>query len=303
MATPSAALPRSSHFDIETVSAYQCQSCHSGPPLIRLGRTSGESILDADRNVTRSVTFVVPCYNERENVANTITEIGAAADDAGISAYDILVVDDGSSDGTAAHVAILAQQNPRVTLISNAQNLGFGGAYKEGAKRARGTYVIMVPGDNAYPRDGITSILRKAGEADIVIPYFGKPEARSWQRRLASRGFTLAVNALFRLDVPYFNGPVLHKTRLLQQIDIGTDGFAYQAEALVKLIKTGATYCGVPVKVTERSAGRSSAFSPKNVYRVFTAVFQLWREVYRTSLDATKVFHPSPTSSLSEKLD
>jgi dolichol-phosphate mannosyltransferase len=244
--------------------------------------------LGADGGVTRSVTFVVPCYNERENIAKTIEEIETAADDAGVPEYDVLVVDDGSSDGTGALVAVLAQEKPHVTLISNPQNLGFGGAYKEGVKRASGAYVIMVPGDNAYPRSGITSILRRAGEADIVIPYFGKPEARSWRRRLASRGFTLVINALFNIDVPYFNGPVLHKNKLLQQIEIKTNSFAYQAEALVKLIKAGATHCSVPVKVADRTAGRSSAFAPKNVYRVVTAIFLLWREVYRPSFDAAK---------------
>jgi glycosyltransferase involved in cell wall biosynthesis len=245
----------------------------------------------------------VPCYNERENIAKTVREIETAADDAGISAYEVLVVDDGSSDGTGARVTALAQQRPHVRLISNAQNLGFGGAYKEGAKRASGTFVIMVPGDNAYPRSGITSILRKAGEADIVIPYFGNPEAKPWPRRLASRGFTLAINALFGLTVPYFNGPVLHKTKLLQQIDIKTNGFAYQAEALVKLIKAGATYCSVPVELTERSAGRSSAFALKNMYQVVTAIFLLWRAVHRASPDAKKVFRPPSNSPLSEELD
>ncbi len=244
--------------------------------------------MEADGGVTRSVTFVVPCYNERENIAKTIEEIEAAAGGAGVSEYEVLVVDDGSSDGTGALVAVLAQEKPHVILISNPQNFGFGGAYKEGVKRASGAYVIMVPGDNAYPRSGITSILRRLGEADIVIPYFDKPEARSWRRRLASRCFTLVINALFNIDVPYFNGPVLHKNKLLQQIEIKTSGFAYQAEALVKLIKAGATHCSVPVKVAERTAGRSSAFAPKNVYRVITTIFLLWREIYRPSFGATK---------------
>ena len=245
-----------------------------------------------NRRVKRTVSFVVPCYNERENIGKTIDEIETAAQEAAIPDYEILVVDDASHDGTGALVTALAEQKRHVTLISNARNLGFGGAYKEGVKRAGGAYVIMLPGDNAYPRDGIVSILRNAGEADIVIPYFANPEARTWQRRLASRGFTFLINTLSGLDVPYFNGPVLHKTVLLQRIEIKTNGFAYQAEALVKLIAGGATYCGVPVTVTERSTGASSAFTLKNVYRVVAAIFLLWREVYRPSLNAAQAFRP-----------
>ncbi|MGH6685056.1 MAG: glycosyltransferase family 2 protein [Pseudolabrys sp.] len=255
------------------------------------------------QSVKQSVSFVVPCYNERGNIARTIEEIETAAQEAAIPDYEILVVDDASSDGTGALVTALAEQKRHVKLITNARNLGFGGAYKEGVKRASGTYVIMVPGDNAHPRDGITPILRKAGEADIVIPYVANPEARSWQRRLASRGFTFLINTLSGLDVPYFNGPVLHKTELLQQIEIKTNSFAYQAEALVKLITGGATYCGVPVTVTERSTGASSAFALKNVYRVAAAIFLLWREGYHPSFNAAQTFRPPAGTHLSEELD
>ena len=241
-----------------------------------------------DRCVT--VSFVVPCYNESENIAKTIEEIEAAAQEAAIPKYEILVVDDGSDDGTDALVTTIARQKRHVVLISNARNLGFGGAYKEGVKRASGTHVIMVPGDNAFPRSGIASILLSAGEADIVIPYFSNPESRSWRRNLASRGFTLVINSLFGLDVPYFNGPVLHRIALLQRIGIKTNGFAFQAEALVKLITGGATYCAVPVKVTDRAAGRSSAFAPSNVYRVLATIFLLWRERYCLSFNVTKTF-------------
>lgn len=227
-----------------------------------------------------AVSFVVPCFNERENVADALCEIEKAADEAGVAKYEILAVDDCSTDGTGALVAALTQQKPYVTLISNPHNLGFGGAYKEGVKRAIGTYVIMVPGDNAHPRDGIIPILRRAGEADIVIPYAANPEARSRPRRATSFLFTFLINRLFGLSVPYFNGLVLHKTALLQTIEIKTSGFAYQAEALVKLILDGATYCTVPVTISERNTGRSSAFTLKNVYRVANAVFQLWRETH-----------------------
>lgn len=229
--------------------------------------------------VKEMISFVVPCYNERENITRTVAEIEAAIKDIGASEYEILIVDDCSFDGTGDVVIDLAKENQHIKLIRNLQNLGLGGSYKEGVKLAGGTYVILVPGDNAYPREGIARILARVGDSDIVIPYFSNPEARTWQRRLVSRGFTFVINTLFGLDVPYFNGPVLHKLVLLREIEIKTNSFAYQAEALVKLIFRGATYCSVPVKVTERTTGRSSAFAPKNLYRVAKTVFLLWKEV------------------------
>jgi len=222
------------------------------------------------------VTFVVPCYNEAKNVCATLQEIELAFRESGLSSYEIVVVDDCSTDNTNEIVAARAKHDSCVRLITNRKNLGFGGAYKTGIARARGTYVIMVPGDNAHPHEGITPILQQAGTADIIVPYVKNPAARSWFRRVGSLGFTALVNTLFGLDVPYFNGLVLHKTDLLRTIDIQTDGFAYQAEALVKLLCKGYSFRKVPVEIAERQEGRSSALSPRNMLHVAKAIFELW---------------------------
>lgn len=225
------------------------------------------------------ISFIVPCYNEAKNITKTVLEIEAAVKAVGITEYEILVIDDCSNDSTGEVVSDLAQHDHHIKLITNSQNLGLGGSYKKGVTLAKGAYLMLVPGDNAYPWEGIARILLWVGRSDIVIPYFSNPEARTWQRQLVSSGFTFVINTIFGLDVPYFNGPVLHKVELLRDIEIKTNSFAYQAEALVKLISRGANFCSVPVNVIERATGRSSAFAPKNVYRVAKAVFLLWYEV------------------------
>jgi glycosyltransferase involved in cell wall biosynthesis len=177
------------------------------------------------------VTFIVPCYNEAANISSVIAEIDATVAAIGITAFEINIVDDCSTDDSAKIVAAHAVEKQYVKLIRNQRNMGFGGAYKEGVKYATGTYVIMVPGDNAHPHDSLIPILRRAGEADIIIPYVTNPETRSWRRRAVSFAFTTLMNTLFGLRVPYFNGTVLHKTDLLRSIEIQTNSFAYQAEA------------------------------------------------------------------------
>jgi glycosyltransferase involved in cell wall biosynthesis len=232
-----------------------------------------------DASIRPLISFVVPCYNEALNIAGTVAEVKAAAAEAAIATFEIIVVDDCSTDESAAVVAKLASQDSRLRLVSNTRNLGFGGAYKKGIREAAGTYVIMIPGDNAHPKASITPILRKAGEADMVIPYVTNPETRSHRRRVISYSFTLLLNLLFQLRVPYFNGTVLHRTDLLKTIHIKTNGFSYQAEAVIKLIKRGASYTTVGVPIDESRKQRTTAFKPKNVYRVVNSVFSLWREV------------------------
>jgi len=230
----------------------------------------------ADARTGNTISFVVPCYNERENVAGTVAEIERGVRESSVSKFEIVIVDDCSSDGTSEVAHQLMSRMSQLKLVINEKNLGFGGAYKEGVRHATMEYLIMVPGDNSYPSSGLAEILREAGKADIIVPYREGGDVRPWYRSGPSIMFTGVMNFLFRLDLPYYNAPVLHRTRLLKQIEIRTSGFAYGAEALVKLIRRGATYSTVGIAINERNQGRSSALKPANLIRVFGAIMSLW---------------------------
>ena len=92
---------------------------------------------------------------------------------------------------------------------------------------------------------------------------------------VGSRGFTTLLNWLFWLKVGYYNGAVLQRTDLLRKIEIRTNSFAYQAEALVKLTAGGASYTHCQVRINEREAGRSSALSWRNQKAVLKTIFHL----------------------------
>lgn len=226
-----------------------------------------------DRNAL-FLSFVAPCYNEAANIEGAVKEIEHIARDCAIENYEIILVDDASEDATGAIMARLAKEKPLVKHVANPRNLGFGGAYKTGLKHAAGKYVIMVPGDNNHPAGGVAPIIKMAGQADIIIPYVTNPGVRGRRRRFISTSFTKLINFLFGLDVPYYNGLVLHKTELLGQITIETNGFAYQAEAIVKLLKRGASYTTLGVELKD-SDPATSAFKLKNIVRVLKTIITL----------------------------
>ncbi len=224
-------------------------------------------------------SFVVPCYNEAANLGGTVVEIEASAREAGLASFEIVLVDDGSSDGTAEVIQGLAEAKPYVRPVINPRNLGLGGAYKAGVAAAGGIHVMMVPGDNAHPAHGISPIIAAVDRADMVIPYVTNPEVRSFPRRLASRGFVVIMNTLFGLKVPYYNGLVVHRLDLLREIEIETDSFAYQAEAVVKLLKRGADFQTVGVEINTWEHGNTKAFRVSNVVNVLRALMDLKRRV------------------------
>ena len=223
--------------------------------------------------IVPTFAFVVPCFNEEDNVGPTVgsvREVMGSRDD-----YEIILVNDASTDRTLERMQALAVADPRIRVLDNPSNLGFGGSYKRGARAAAATYVMMLPGDDGFSGQSIREIVSHAGEADIIIPVVTNPGARSWLRAFASKGFTTLLNWTFWLNVGYYNGAVLQRNELLRGIEITTNSFAYQAEALVKLIARGATYEHCYVRIEERAAGRSSALSVKNQIAVWRTILHL----------------------------
>ena len=217
--------------------------------------------------------FVIPCFNEEDNVAATVSSVREAM--GARDEYEIVLVNDASTDHTLERIQALAAADPHIRVLDNPANLGFGGSYKRGAKVATATYVMMLPGDDGFPGQSISEILAHAGEADIIIPVVTNRAARGWFRAFTSRGFTTLLNWVFWLDVGYYNGAVLQRNELLRSIEIKTNSFAYQAEALVKLIARGATYKHCFVRIQERAAGSSSALTLKNQIAVWKTILHL----------------------------
>src|ERR1700730_7186605 len=125
--------------------------------------------------------------------------------------YEIILVNDASTDRTLERMQALAAADPHIHVLEEPVHLGFGGSYKRGAKAASATYVMMLPGDDGFPGQSIAEIISHAGEADIIIPIVTNPNARSRFRALASKGFTTLLNWTFWLKVGYYNGAVLQR--------------------------------------------------------------------------------------------
>lgn len=228
-----------------------------------------------------SVSFIVPALNEERNIEGAARTCCEAAEGL-VSEYEIILVDDGSRDRTGERMDAIARSDPHVRVVHNPKNLGFGGAFKAGLAVARMQYVIRVCGDDQVPIVGVRRVLGEIGRADFVVPFIANPgEYRSWGRRFGSWGFTKLVNLLFGLRVPYYNHCVVFRRDAVQGIRIATDGFAYQAEALVKLLKAGYTFVPIGINDVARIHGSSTALRPSNLVKVVGALRGLYSELRR----------------------
>ncbi|MCG3149450.1 MAG: Undecaprenyl-phosphate 4-deoxy-4-formamido-L-arabinose transferase [Verrucomicrobiae bacterium] len=226
-----------------------------------------------------TISVIIPALNEQGNIAGAVTEVLEALGDR-FAQYEVILVDDGSTDDTGKIMDQIAASNPHLKVIHNLQPSNFGGAYKKGLAAAAMEYVVMIPGDNQFPSSSIVKVLERIGKADIVVPYTSNQQIRTRGRRIGSQVFTRLLNFLFRLRLRYYNGIVVHRTHLVKSITITTDGFAYQAEALIKLLRAGHSYIEVATEITERATGRSAALRPKNLILVMQTIRHLIGEIY-----------------------
>lgn len=210
----------------------------------------------------------------------TVQTIREAVEQAGVRDYQVVLVDDGSTDNTGKIMDRLASPDGQITAVHNERNLGPGGAYKRGAAAARCEYLMVIAGDNAAPAESIRATIAHLGEADIIISYPANPEIRSLRRRLGSQAFTTVINVLSGFHMPYYNGAVLRR-RLLEEIHITSNGYAFFAEMVVKLMKAGSSHVKVGVYHTASANACSSALKLKNLLKVFKDVVHLAFEMRR----------------------
>ena len=213
-----------------------------------------------------SVTVVVSALNEEKHLEVAVTTLWAAVrhwfDD-----YEVLVFNDGSTDGTGEVAERLAQQDEHTTAIHHDSPSCIGGVIRKGFARATKDYVIWVDGKGATTREALDAIFSQRGQADIVVPFPSNQQERSLARRVISWTFhRFLLNTLFRTDLMYFTHCNLYKTAQAQQVKVRTTSYAHQAELVIKLIKSGCSHVQVPVRDRYDFTGRrTKAFKPGNV--------------------------------------
>ncbi|MDQ6670577.1 MAG: glycosyltransferase family 2 protein [Chloroflexota bacterium] len=225
----------------------------------------------------RTLSVIVPAYNESHSIEGVVANIKAAA--ARLDGLEILIVDDGSTDDTGQIADELAAKHAEVSVIHHPRNRGFAAAYGSGLARARLRYVTFLPGDNEVALGSITNIFSAVGTADLVVPYHATPWNRTWYRRILTWICVTEINVLFGWHVKYTQGNAVYPTELARVLPITTGQFFFITEMLVHALVAGYSFVHVPLTHQERTYGRSKALSVSNIASAEATMLRLWWNV------------------------
>ena len=210
------------------------------------------------------VLVVLPTYNEAENIVSILERVRASAPSA-----DVLVVDDGSPDGTAERVRWVGQRMPGVHLLERSTKDGLGAAYRAGFAWGLARHydvLIEMDADGSHRPDDLPKLLSAMESgADLAIGsrYVPGGAIPNWKlsRRMLSRGGNRYASMMLHLGVADATGGFrAYRSGLLHRMDfasLGASGYGFQIEGTWKAVRTGARVVEVPIRFEDREHGES----------------------------------------------
>jgi glycosyltransferase involved in cell wall biosynthesis len=230
------------------------------------------------------LSLVFPVFDEEDNVGPLLDAAVRIA--AGLAdSFEIVVVDDGSRDGSAAAVQARASGSDVIRLIRHASNRGYGAALRAGLREARGELVFFSDADLQFDLKELALLLEHAADFDVVAGYRA-PRRDPWPRRVLAFGWNTLVRALFDLPVRDIDCAFkVFRRPVLEAIPIASIGAFVNTEILVRARSAGFRIHQVPVTHRRRRFGRQSGASPRVVVRAFLELLSLYGELRRPRLD------------------
>lgn len=199
------------------------------------------------------LSILMPVFDEAETVAAVVKRV---LDVPYPCEVELVVVDDGSTDGTPAILAGL--DDPRVSVHTHPRNRGKGAAVRTAADRATGTHLVMCDADLEYSPEDLPRLLRPVldGEAEVVYGTrtFGSHTAYSFWFVIGNKGVTFLANALFNSWISDLETCFkLMPLPLYRSLHVRSAGFGMEAEITGKLLKRGIRPYEVPIRYRARS--------------------------------------------------
>ncbi|MCO8121685.1 glycosyltransferase [Stieleria sp. TO1_6] len=247
------------------------------------------------RPVAPSLSLILPAWNESEVIVRAIEEADQALREVA-ACYEIIVVDDGSTDDTAALVQQLAASNPAVRLLRHQPNRGYGAALRSGFAAATMDRVVFTDADCQFDLTELDRFVLLSQRYDVVCGY--RIDRKDTALRcFYSKVYNQLVRALLGTGVRDVDCALkMFHREVVQELEITGDGFLVNSEILVQAKQQGRSIVEVGVSHRPRTAG-SSTVSVRHIPKVLTDLVRYWWNVVQFPGEASDPADEKPVTA------
>ena len=226
----------------------------------------------------------MPAYNEARNLEPVVEDLTRVLKKI-TDSFELIIVDDGSKDGTHELADELSKRDFRVRAVHHPVNMGYGAALRSGFGAASHDWIFFTDADGQFDPENLTMLIPLAGQHQFVTGY-RENRMDPWHRRAYGAIFSALIRALFGVKVKDVNCAFkLFNKRLLQGAELATRGALINAELLVAAKKMGVDPVEVPVTHRRRHQGEASGGSIKVMARAAQELAELWIRTRRKRSD------------------
>jgi glycosyltransferase involved in cell wall biosynthesis len=227
--------------------------------------------------------MVIPMFNEEENIEHAI-DCAIEALEAHARDYEIIIVDDASTDQSPHLVERAVEKNEKVFLIRHAFNQKLGASLRSGFARARYEIVLYMDADLPFDPDTLGRALRaiNVSRADLIAGYRFDRTTEGFKRTVYSIAYNALIRVLFGHSIRDINFSFkLMRREVLDAIELRSEGSLIDAELILKARNLGFAVQQIGMDYFPRSRGESTLSSPKVIVKIFGEIVRLFGDIRR----------------------
>lgn len=217
------------------------------------------------------LTISIPAYNEGESIKTLVEECTQVCKKLNLD-FNILIIDDGSSDNTPIFIEELSTQYKNINIITHKKNLGFGITIKEVFQLPKSEWILFLSGDNQFPATNLFEMIKFIDNYDFILGYRTKRND-SIYRRVISFFYNIYISILGNKRIHDVSSIVLTKHSIIEKLNLKAASAFIHAEIYLKAKKNGAKIIEVPILHNKRKHGEASGGKIKIIiFTIFESI-------------------------------
>lgn len=228
------------------------------------------------------LSVVIPAFNEKGNLAPVVDDTRRTLSNSGVvHSLEILLVDDGSTDGTAGEADELAAAHADVQVIHHPENRGIGAALKTGYAAAKGEWVVATCSDGEVPVSDVVELMKLTPGVDLVVSRRQR-QPGSAKRQLFSRVYHRFTTLLVGFDLEGMEGIYIVRRALLQEMELRSNTPLVNLEIIMNCVDRGCRIARGEMHVLPRLSGQSKMATWRSILKVVWETVKLRVALLRT---------------------